>query len=230
VILKRWMVEATDDFPAGVRSRLAQEYTAHWQESGGGDPVGLFGDPRTVRRQLGRLYLNTSQWRRLSRSREIAFWLAWPLLALRLDAVDIHSLSPALVYIGFIALLWGAIWYSSRRLPHVQRSYLRGSLGSAFLILIQMPLLAMSLTRPAIDVALIGLLLVLLGVQFWQTYLHSARLRRTLDLQTASPGDDEAPLTSPRFPAAAPSPHPRPRRSLPDRTRRSPRPVPTRPN
>lgn len=76
--LDQWLQEATGTFPPGIRERLAQEYTAHVEDSvaagGSGDALELFGKPESLKRQLKKHYVSQERMDQVKRS-ERGAWL-----------------------------------------------------------------------------------------------------------------------------------------------------------
>ena len=77
--LDQWLQEATGTFPRGVQERLAQEYTAHLEDSvvagGSGDALELFGESRQVEKRLQKLYCNQEQLTAVLGQKSRLFWI-----------------------------------------------------------------------------------------------------------------------------------------------------------
>ena len=181
-----WLEEAVGSFPAGVRARLAQEYRAHWEESGGGDAAALFGKPGVVRRRLKWVYLSSSELRPLQELNGGFHWFFTVVLCV--VAVMFGVAKPGLPMFACIAaavLAWTAFWVIPRDWAPVRRDQFR-LLGNSVLVnLLQLPVgdAGRGLRYAQIGSAVAAVMLV---VTIALIFMMDARLRRTLALEGAS--------------------------------------------
>jgi hypothetical protein len=184
VNIETWLSEATGSFPAGVQQRLAQEYRAHWEESGGGgDVAALFGKPGVVRRRLKRLYFDAQQFQRLQENPNSAAFLFVPLLialglgrlGVGLFGIDSGFLAIVSVVVG--AGLWLIIWALTRPWPAVRRDSTRIMGHMVVATAMQFPAIGWGnrITNPALGVLLLFAIATL--------FFNDAKVRRTLALE-----------------------------------------------
>jgi hypothetical protein len=175
-----WLSEATGTFPAGVQARMAQEFTSHWEESGSGDPVTLFGKPRAVRRALKRSYFTAEEFGFVNGAGEWVFWAGMVAMAACavIQALSWLSVFNALTTVlAFVAC--AVIWIVSRRWSRTRRAAVR---LSSCLLAALIPLPEM-LSGDTVSKIMGTVLLALLVLMLWLMPREDARLRRTLELQ-----------------------------------------------
>lgn len=174
--LNQWLSEATGSYPAGVQRRLAQEYRAHWEESGGGDAVAVFGKPGVVRRRLKRSYFTAEEFGFVNGAGEWVFWagvISMVACAALLSSTR-SSIPISLPNILLFGMLLG-FWAYSRHWNRTRRAHFRllGSGLAPFLFLLQD-------LQWSEAIGIVGAAVLL---SFWLMPREDARLRRTLELE-----------------------------------------------
>ncbi|SEI87977.1 hypothetical protein SAMN04488058_102120 [Deinococcus reticulitermitis] len=106
-----WLERATGGLPREVAERVEAEYAAHIAESGlpEAEAVAALGDPRAVRRALGRTYMNWEQLESLRDGRGLGLiqpliWGLPPLYGLGLVLIYADGPAPAFPYRFDLAL------------------------------------------------------------------------------------------------------------------------------
>lgn len=179
-----WLSQATGRFPTGVQERLAQEYRAHWEESGGGDVVALFGKPGLVRRRLRRSYFTAEEFGFVNGAGEWVFWVGAMLTVVYavIPASSGSSASALLTNMFVFGSLFGA-WAYSRHWNRTRRANLR--LGVCCMATVMSPLQYMQWSETIGIVGGAVLMAFFLGL-LWYMPREDARLKRTLALEGAS--------------------------------------------
>lgn len=181
----QWLEEVTGSFPAGVRTRLAQEYRAHWEESGGGDVVALFGPPTSVRLELLKRYTPQS----LIAALDVhGGWLSvtlLPLAALAPAALQAPSEIKTIILAVTVSAL-AFLWTMTLRLDRPRRHAFR-IVGCWMVTMILKIVALMLVVNPTVFDYLVGIpALLLLVPLLCISPLFNANLRRTLALEGAS--------------------------------------------
>ena len=195
--LERWLQEATGTFPPGIRERLAQEYTAHLEDSvaagGSGDALELFGEPKQVEKSLRKLYYNQKQLTAILRQEGWVFWMMFGLISLGLLLSialylpdDFMRLTPIIAILSYSIglLIMGSLWLYSKNLSDVvkvrfRNQYSLPTLASSSLI----NSLALGDFAVRLLVAII-LVTQLISIPF--LIVEDRKLRRTLEVEAAS--------------------------------------------
>lgn len=195
-----WLERATGGLPREVAERVKAEYAAHIAESGlpEAEAVAALGDPRAVRRALGRTYMNWEQLESLRDGRGLGLiqpliWGLPPLYGLGLVLIYADGPAPAFPWWRLVApaltvLLTALTWRWTRSLSAERRTLWRigwGSIGGPFMMWFGWLLGAGQgepLPLPWVAPLMAGLFLI----QGFSVLASDRRLRRTLALSGGS--------------------------------------------
>ena len=136
--LDQWLQEATGTFPPGIRERLAQEYTAHLEDSvaagGSGNALELFGEPLQVKQRLKKLYITQERLEQVKKSLKVErlFWCMSVFLILFnlkfvIDFFGTRFFTRFLLEFILIALPFLLVWVCSCRWEKTRRASFQSS-------------------------------------------------------------------------------------------------------
>lgn len=187
--LEAWLHEAIGSFPAGVQRRLRHEYLAHLEESvaagSTGDPVALFGKPKKVQRQLGKVYVTSGRLFNINHLGEKMLWISsciYLLLIFMLLRFSINSYDYVLAPITFSS--WLALVLLTRRWQTIRRQAFRTMMSQAIYFV---HITLIFIEGGSIKTALALFMIVSILAAVWDAFRQDARLRRTLDLEQVAP-------------------------------------------
>ncbi len=142
--LDQWLQEATGTFPRGVRERLAQEYGAHLADSimsdGSDDAFELFGDPKAVRKILGKSYVDEQRLKALKNQREWTFWfIGGMLICIQFYLFASQPTITSALTVATVVSVLMTVWFISRTWARPRMVFFRNTLGLMVSILAQIP-------------------------------------------------------------------------------------------
>ena len=194
-----WLERATGGLPREVAERVKAEYAAHIAESGlpEAEAVAALGDPRAVRRALGRTYMNWEQLESLRDGRGLGLIqpLIWGLPTLfGLMFVVIYADAPAFPWWRLVApaltvLLTALTWRWTRSLSTERRTLWRigwGAVSIQLMLWLGWLLSFGSGESDGTPLWMLALMAGLLPIHGFSVLASDRRLRRTLALSGGS--------------------------------------------
>lgn len=195
---QEWLEQATKEMPDAVRRRVQAETLAHLEDAGvgeGADVRAVLGEPKAMRRELGRQYVPDKRLRGLVEDSSFGMkYLTYgaPILFIWIAFETIRS-EPRSAYDQFLILavlmvlgLWLFTFFLTRRLSPVRRRLWEVAVGSATwwasFWLSSLSSFLNGTSSELWNAVFLTLWPFSIGFLLWSTWHEDRRLRRTLAL------------------------------------------------